>query len=141
MVPPDMSRVAATGTGPGQEEGMTMPRITDAAVADVNERIARAVTTKQAFDLLATLSRTMVDRLLDLNGQDMAEMHGCGLAVRCEQVAAAHGWDWNERDDDVPADGRGPDGCSLRRFERHSRRPLECRACGRRKIDHRPADS
>jgi hypothetical protein len=103
MVPPDMSRVAATGTGPGQEEGMTMPRITDAAVADVNERI--------------------------------------GLAVRCEQVAAAHGWDWNERDDDVPADGRGPDGCSLRRFERHSRRPLECRACGRRKIDHRPADS
>jgi len=114
-----------------------MPRITDEQISELNDRIAQATTTKQAFDVLATLSRTVVDRLLDLNGIDVESLHGYGMDVRREMVADAHGWDWNERNDDEPADGHGP--CTLGRFERHSHRPLQCRCCRRRKIDHRKA--
>lgn len=138
MVPPDIRRAAATGTGAGENEASIMSRITDVMVSETNDRITQAATTHQAFAILASCGRVMVDRLLDLNGIGPDSLFGCGLEVRRAEVAQAHGWDWNERDDDVPADGRGPDGCSLRRFESHSRRPLRCRACGRRKIDHRP---
>lgn len=115
-----------------------MPRITEAAIDEMNDRIAQAKTTAQAFRLIDALSRTMVDRLLDLNGTDVASLTGYGIRARGELLADAHGWDWNERDDDVPADGRGLEACWLKRFESHSRRPLKCRACRRRKIDHRP---
>lgn len=112
-----------------------MGHITDEHVSAMNDRVAQAATTKRAFDLLDTLTRTMVDRLLDLNGHDLDMLRGYGLAARRDIVAADHGWDWNERDDDEPADGHGP--CDLGRHEPHSRRPLECRRCRRRKIDHR----
>ncbi len=109
--------------------------ITEAAVADVNDRVAQATTTAQAFRILDGCTRAMIDRLLDLNGVGVDSMFGYGLEVRRQTVAEAHGWDWNERDDDEPADGHGP--CDLGHFEAHSRRSLECRRCRRRKIDHR----
>jgi hypothetical protein len=113
-----------------------MGHITDERVSEVNDSIAQATTTAGAFRILDGLTRTMVDRLIDLNGTDPSSLHGQGLAARRDWVAGAHGWDWNERNDDRPADGRGA--CDLNRFESHSRRPLECRRCARRKIDHRP---
>jgi hypothetical protein len=110
-----------------------MPRITDEQVAEINDRIAQAPTAKQAFDLIDGCTPTMINKLLDLNGIDVSLYLG-GLAARRDEVAECHGWDWNDRDDDVPADGHGP--CSLGRFEAHSRRPAQCRECRRRKIDH-----
>jgi hypothetical protein len=115
-----------------------MARITDQAVTEANDQIARAKTTYQAFLLIGTLSRTMVDRLLDLNGIDVDGLTGYGRSGRGDMLAGLLGWDWNERGDNVPADGRGLAACWLGRFESHSRRPLQCRACGRRKLDHRP---
>jgi len=112
-----------------------MGHITDEHVAGINDRIAQATTTMRAFDILGVCTRTMIDRLLDLNGVDVTSLKGYGIEARRERVAEAHGWDWNERGDDRPADGYGR--CDLPGFEAHSRRPLECRRCGRRKIDHR----
>jgi hypothetical protein len=113
-----------------------MGYITDERVAEINDSIAQATTTAQAFRILDGLTRAIVDRLIDLNGTDPDDLHGYGLGARRNWVADAHGWDTNEHDDDRPADGRGP--CDLGRHERHSRRPLLCRRCDRRKIDHRP---
>jgi hypothetical protein len=110
-----------------------MPRITDTEVSALNDAIAHAATSKAAFDLIKSCSRTMLGRLLDLNGEDVAMV---GLGQNGQAVMGqAHGWHWAEQDDDRPADGYGPcaDG-----FDRHSRRPLQCRFCNRRRIDHRP---
>jgi hypothetical protein len=113
-----------------------MGYITDERVAEVNDSIAQAKTTAEAFRVLDGLTRTMVDRLIDLNGTDPESLRGYGMAARRDWVADAHGWSANDRDDDVPADGHGP--CSLGRHEPHSRRPWECRGCRRRRIDHHP---
>ncbi len=113
-----------------------MGYITEQHVSEANDRVAQATTTAEAFRILDGFTRTMVDRLIDLNGTDPESLRGWGIVARREWVADAHGWDWIERDDDRPADGRGP--CELGRHEPHSRRPIECRECGRRRIDHRP---
>jgi hypothetical protein len=113
-----------------------MGYITDEHVADVNDRVAQALTTAQAFAILDGCTRTMVDKLCDLNGVASEDLRGVGIYPRRVLVAKAHGWDWNEREDDRPADGHGP--CGLGRFEASSRSTLECRRCSRRKIDHRP---
>lgn len=110
-----------------------MVRITEERVGAVNDEIAQAKTTAQAFRIIGRLSRTMLPRLLDLNHID--ETLGLGQAAR-EELGRAHGWDPFFRDDDRPADGHGP--CGLGGFEAHSRRPWECRGCKRRPIDHRP---
>ncbi|WP_431881853.1 hypothetical protein [Micromonospora chalcea] len=109
-----------------------MAGITDEQVSAVNDSIAQARTTAQAFRIIDGLTRTMLARLLDLNHETDA---GLGVAGR-EALGRAHGWDPHERDDDRPTDGYGP--CELGRYEPHSRRPWECRCCKRRRIDHRP---
>jgi hypothetical protein len=109
--------------------------ITDERVSEVNDAIAQAPTTAAAFRIVDGLTRTMIDRLIDLNGTDPGSLRGYGMAARRDWVADAHGWHASERDDDTPADGRGP--CSLGQHEPHSRRPWECRGCKRRRIDHR----
>jgi hypothetical protein len=114
-----------------------MGAITEENVLDVNRRIAEAVSTAAAFRVIDGLTRTMIDKVLDLNGVGADSLAGVGMYGRRVMLGEAHGWDYNERDDDRPADGRGP--CTtLGRFEPHSRRPLECRGCHRRKLDHRP---
>ncbi len=109
--------------------------ISESDVSDVNERIANAETAFQAFSIIDGLTRTMAEKVLDLNQVGADELYGVGMYQRRVMIGEAHGWNISERDDDVPADGRGPcaDG-----FDSHSRRPWQCRHCRRRRIDHRP---
>lgn len=108
--------------------------ITDIQVSEVNDTIAQAKTEAQAYRLVMGLTRTMLDRVMDLNHVD-PDRYGRGRWAR-ERVLREHGWNPFFRDDDRPADGHGP--CDLGKFEPHSRRPWECRGCKRRPIDHRP---
>jgi hypothetical protein len=109
-----------------------MPRISDLDVSAANDLIAQAESSGSAWEFIDGLTPAMLCRVLDLNGY--ADM-GRGLAAR-DTLGAAHGWHPVDRDDFVPADGRGP--CYLGGHQPHSRRPAECRGCGRRRIDHRP---
>ncbi|MFG3710917.1 hypothetical protein [Micromonospora sp. NPDC047730] len=111
-----------------------MARITDEMVSEMNDRIAQAPTTAQAFRLAMGVSDRMLWLLLDLNHINQDEV-GLGRGGREALAVEAHGWHLYYRDDDTPADGYGP--CELGGFEAHSLRPWECRGCKRRPIDHR----
>lgn len=69
-----------------------MGYITDEQVARVNDQIGQAGSAARALQILDGLTRTMVDRLLDLNGVDVDSMHGRGLVARRHRVAEEHGW-------------------------------------------------
>ncbi|MBF9135283.1 hypothetical protein I0C86_41265 [Plantactinospora sp. S1510] len=75
-----------------------MARITDAEVSAVNDRIAQAKTTDEAFEIIDGLTRTMLSRVLDLNHIT----DGRGVAAR-NALGAAHGRDRHARDNGQPA--------------------------------------
>jgi hypothetical protein len=107
-------------------------RITDADVEAANDKIGGATNGVEAYAAAKQFTSGMLKRLADLNHVDLTTSGPSGWA---EKIVREHGWD--PYDDQAP-DGHGP--CDLGRFESHSRRPWQCRGCGRRRIDHRPVN-